>query len=57
MNVTQASLKESFDSDLVGKLAKPQQLALQLASRYLEKMMLSEATIPFFEFQTYKEHF
>ena len=55
------TLKETFAThdqlEVLEKLEPPEILALQLACRYLDKMMLSEATVPFFEFQKYDEHY
>ena len=52
-----ASLEESFDREILQKMSKPELFALKLTSKYLEKMMLTEATLPFFEFHSYTKDF
>ena len=54
---TMASLEESFDREILQKMSKPELFALKLTSKYLEKMMLTEATLPFFEFHSYTKDF
>ena len=41
----------------MSELSQPELLALSLAQKYLDKMMLTEATMPFFDFYCYRRHF
>ena len=50
LNETNGALEERFGSELVDVLPQAELFALQLCTKYLDKMMLAEATIPFFEF-------
>ena len=54
---TIAILQEGLSDDKINKFSKPELLALALAQKYLENMMLTETTIPFFEFYSYKKDF
>ena len=52
-NETVIKLWEHFEKQDISHLCEGQLLALGLTSRYLDKMMLTEATLPFFEFHSY----
>lgn len=56
-NETVIKLWEHFEKQDISHLCEGQLLALGLCSRYLDKMMLTEATLPFFEFHSYQREF
>ena len=50
-------LEEHFQKQDISHLQNGEILALGLCARYLEKMMLTDATLPFFEFHSYQREF
>ena len=57
LSATMSALDETFQNIDLNEFKRPELSAMALSARYLEKMMLTEATVPFFEFYSYKKHF